>query len=102
MRTGKGMSFEDGGYFSNRNHSSRAYQIIKDTLIDNGDTTRACILAVFNTRIAMFRECAMRLITSCNSFEVSELIDGPTVIFIDYRDELKVHYQIISLFIQDA
>lgn len=102
MRTGKGMSFEDGGYFTNRNRSSRAYQIIKDTLIDNGDTTRACILAVFNTRIAMFRECAMRLITSCNSFEVSELTDGPTAVFIDYRDELKVHYQIISLFIQDA
>lgn len=102
MRTGKGMSFEDGGYFTDRNRSSRAYQIIKDTLIDNGDTTRACILAVFNTRLAMFRECAMRLITSCNSFEVSELTDGPTAIFIDYRDELKVHYQIISLFIQDA
>lgn len=102
MRTGKGMSFEDGGYFTERDRSSRAYQIVKDTLIDNGDTTRACILAVFNTRIAMFRECAMRLITSCNSFEVSELTDGPTAIFIDYRDELKVHYQIISLFIQDA
>ncbi|MDE7106927.1 MAG: type IV secretory system conjugative DNA transfer family protein [Clostridiales bacterium] len=102
MRSGKGMTFEDGGYFTNRNRSSRAYQIIKDTLIDNGDTTRACILAVFNTRMAMFRECAMRLITSCNSFEVSEITDGPTAIFIDYRDELKVHYQIISLFIQDA
>ncbi|MDE5593168.1 MAG: type IV secretory system conjugative DNA transfer family protein [Clostridiales bacterium] len=102
IRSGKGMSFEDGGYFTERDRSSRAYQIVKDTLIDNGDTTRACILAVFNTRIAMFRECAMRLITSCNSFEVSELTDGPTAVFIDYRDELKVHYQIISLFIQDA
>ncbi len=102
MQSGKGLSFEDGGYFTKRDPSSRSYQIVKDTLIDNGDTTRACILAVFNTRIAMFRECAMRLITSCNSFEMSELADGPTAIFIDYRDELKVHYQIISLFIQDA
>lgn len=102
MQSGKGISFEDNGYFTKRNPLSRAYQIIKDTLINNGDTTRACILAVFNTRIALFRESAMRLITSCNSFEMSELSNGPTAVFIDYRDELKVHYQIISLFIQDA
>lgn len=102
MQAGKGMSFSDGGYFTKRDPSSRSYQIIKDTLINNGDTTRACIMAVFNTKIALFRECAMRLITSCNSFEMSELADGPTAVFIDYRDELKVHYQIISLFIQDA
>lgn len=102
MHSGKGMTLEDGGYFTKRNRSCRSYQIIKDTLLDNADTTRACILSVFDTKLAMFRECAMRLITSCNSFEVSELTDGPTAIFIDYRDELKVHYQIISLFIQDA
>lgn len=102
MQAGRGMSFEDGGYFTKRDHSSRAYQIAKDTIINNGDTTRACIMAVFNTKIAMFRECAMRLITSCNSFEMNELAEGPTAVFIDYRDELKVHYQIISLFIQDA
>lgn len=102
MRSGRGMSFEDDGYFTKRDHSSRAYQVAKDTIIDNGDTTRACIMAVFNTKIAIFRECAIRLITSCNSFEISELAEGPTAVFIDYRDELKVHYQIISLFIQDA
>ncbi len=94
--------FEDGGYFTGRDPSSKAYQIAKDTVINNGDVTRACIMAVFNTRLAMFRECAMRLITSCNSFEMSELSEGPIAIFIDYRDELKVHYQMISLFIQDA
>lgn len=102
MRSGKGISFEDGGYFTDRNASSRAYQIAKDTILNNGDTTRACILAVFNTGIAMFRESAMRLITSCNSFEMSELTEGPTAVFIDYRDEVKIHYQMISLFIQDA
>ncbi len=96
------MDFEDGGYFTDRDSSSKALQIVKDIIINNGDTTRACIMGVFNTSIAMFRECAMRLITSCNSFEMNELIDGPTALFINYRDELKVHYQIISLFIQDA
>ena len=28
--------------------------------------------------------------------------DEPVAIFIDYRDELKVHFKVISLFIQDA
>lgn len=102
MQSGKGRSFEDEGYFTKRPQTSRALQLVKDVLINNGDTTRACIMAVFNTKLAIFRECAMRLITSCNSFEMVELAEGPTAVFIDYRDELKVHYQIISLFIQDA
>lgn len=102
IHSGKGITFNDGGYFTDREESSRAYQLAKNTIIENGDVTSSCILAVFNTGIAMFRDCAMRLITSCNSFEMGELTDGPTAVFIDYRDELKVHYQIISLFIQDA
>lgn len=102
IQSGRGREFNDGGYFTKRPATSRAYQIIKDTVINNADNTRACILAVFNTNISMFRECAMRLITSCNSFEISELADGPTAVFINYRDELKVHYQMISLFIQEA
>lgn len=102
IQSGKGRSFEDEGYFTNRPQTSRALQLVKDVLINNGDTTRACIMAVLNTKLAIFRECAMRLITSCNSFEMVELAEGPTAVFIDYRDELKVHYQIISLFIQDA
>lgn len=102
IQAGKGKDFEDEGYFTKRSVDSRAYRLAKDTIINNGDVTRACILAVFNTKLAMFRDCAMRLITSCNSFDMSELSDGPTALFIDYRDELKVHYQMISVFIQDA
>ena len=45
---------------------------------------------------------AIRRITSCNSFEVSELGQGPTALFLCYRDELKTHFQLISLFVQDA
>ena len=102
IHSGKGVSFKDEGYFTDRDKNSRAYQIAKNTVIENGDVTSACILAVFNTGISMFRDCAMRLVTSCNSFEMSELVEGPVAIFIDYRDEVKVHYKIISLFIQDA
>ncbi|MDE6058728.1 MAG: type IV secretory system conjugative DNA transfer family protein [Clostridia bacterium] len=102
IHSGKNMSFEDGGYFTERGADSRAYQLAKNTVIENGDVTSACILAVFNTGISVFRDCAMRLVTSCNSFDFSAFDEGPVAIYIDYRDEVKVHYQIISLFIQDA
>ncbi len=102
IHVSKGSRFEDGGYFTDRDSSSRAYQLAKNNVIENGDVTSSCILAVFNTGLAIFRDCAMRLVTSCNSFEFSEFNKGPVAIYVNYRDEVKVHYQIISLFIQDA
>lgn len=102
IHSGKGVSFDDGGYFTDRGEQSRAYQLAKNNVIENGDVTRSCILAVFNTGISIFRDCAMRLVTSCNSFDFSAFNDGPVAVYIDYRDEVKVHYQIISLFVQDA
>lgn len=102
IHAGRGIDFNDGGYFTERDHSTRSYKLIKDNLLVNGDVTRACILSTFNTKMAIFRECAMRLITSCNSFGMDVLTDGPTAVFIDYRDELNVHYKLISLFVQDA
>ena len=102
IHSGKGSSFDDNGYFTDRPQTSRAYQLAKNTVIENGDVTRSCILATLNTGIAMFRDCAIRLVTSCNSFDMSELIGGPVAIFIVYKDEIKVHYNMISLFVQDA
>ncbi len=98
-----GMRYKDGGYFTSRKPDSRAYQLAKNSFIENAPATRKCIMSSFNAKISVFRESAMRLITSCNSFEMDELIgDEPIAIFIDYRDEVKVHYEIISLFVQSA
>lgn len=94
--------YEDGGYFTDRPNTSKAYRLAKNTLLENGKPTRRCILAVLMTNLGVFMESAMRLITSCNTFEMSELAEGPVAIFLDYRDELKAHYQVISLFVQDA
>lgn len=102
FKDSSGSTYEDGGYFSDRPETSRAYVLAKNTLIENAPTTRKCIMGSFTTKLSVFNEVAMRLITSCNSFEMSELTNGPIAIFVDYRDELKVHYQVISLFIQDA
>lgn len=102
IHSGKGVFFDDGGYFTQRDKSSRAYGIAKNIIIENGDVTRACILAVFNTGMSVFRDCAVRITASCNSFEMSDLTAGPTAVYIEYRDEIKVHYRIISLFVQDT
>ena len=94
----------DGGYFSSRPKTSRAYQIEKATIPEHAQTTRQCITSIFSTRLSVFRESAMRLVTSCNSFDLQSALtgDSPVAIFIDYRDELKVHFTVISLFVQDA
>lgn len=97
-----GTYYNDGGYFTRRNENSRAYALAKNTLIENAHTTRKCVMGTFMSKLSIFNEVAMRLITSCNSFEISEITNGPIAIFINYRDELKVHYQVISLFIRDV
>lgn len=102
FRDGDSTVYNDNGYFTERNENSKAYLLAKNTLLENGRPTRKCIMGSLMTKLSVFNEVAMRLITSCNSFEMSELTGGPIAIFIDYRDELKVHYKIISLFIQDA
>lgn len=94
----------DSGYFLSRDESSRAYQIVKTTIPEAAKVTRQGITSTFMSQISMFRESAMRIVTSCNSFDLRETLTGdkPVALFIDYRDELKVHFKIISLFVQDA
>ncbi|MCH5155869.1 MAG: type IV secretory system conjugative DNA transfer family protein [Clostridiales bacterium] len=102
FRDDNGTHYNDSGYFSSRKASSRALQLAKNNLLENASNTRKCVVATFNTKMAVFRECAMRLITRCNSFDVEGICDKPTAVFINYRDEVKVHYQVISLFVQNA
>ncbi len=94
--------FEDLGYFTGRSKNSMAYMIAKDNFIDQADNTRKNIICIFTTKMAPFRESKVRSITSCNSFEVPSIIEKPTAVFIEYKDELEAHYRVISLFVQDA
>lgn len=95
-------SFNDNGYFTKRNSSSKAWAYAKNVIIENAGNTRSCILSSYNTKLSLFRECAMRIITSRDSFKMSDLVEEPTALFINYRDEIKAHYQVISMFVQDA
>ncbi len=94
--------YNDGGYFTDRPAASKAKQIANTVLTGNAKMTRRCILAMFFSKLSVFNESAMRLVTSCNSFEMNELTDKPVALFIDYKDEIKAHYKIISLFVKDA
>ena len=92
----------DRGYFSNRPKTSRAYAAVKDYLFISAERTRDSYTTTFAQKVSEYMNIAIRRITSCNSFEVSELGQGPTALFLCYRDELKSHFQLISLFVQDA
>lgn len=92
----------DGGYFSDRPKTSRAYAAVKDYLFISAERTRDSYTTTFAQKVSEYMNIAIRRITSCNSFEVSELGQGPTALFLCYRDELKSHFQLISLFVQDA
>lgn len=93
----------DGGYFTDRNiKNSKAHQLARKCIIEQANTTRRCISSEFAAKMSKFRDTAVRRITCTNSFEISELDDGaPTVIFVSYKDEESLHYEIISMFLSN-
>ena len=98
---GRDSSYNDGGFFSKRGEDSRAYILAKNNFIENAPNTRKCIMSSFNTKMSVFRDSTVSQITSCNTFDFDSLADGPVAVFIEYRDEVKAHYQVISLFVQN-
>lgn len=93
----------DNGYFTSRPmETSRAYQLAHKCIIEQAKTTRRCISSSFVTKMNKFRDTAVRRITCTNTFEISELDDGaPTVIFVSYKDEESLHYEVISMFLSN-
>ncbi len=96
-------NFDDDDYFSSRGDDSRAYQNAKIVVHNPAHVTRSCIVSCFNTKVQAYKNSGIRLLTRCNSFEMSRLTSGkPVAVFIAYPDENKVYYQIISSFVQSA
>ena len=94
----------DRGYFSSRGRGSRAFGIVKEYLLIDANRTRASYTSTFAQKMSEYMNIAIRRITSCNSIEVTELgqSEQPVALFLCYRDEMKIHFQFISLFVQDA
>lgn len=100
---GDDSMFNDNGYFSDRSENSRARGYAQNTILSNGKPTRKCIMSMLVTNLSCFSSTAMQLVTSCNTFGFDALVsDKPVAVYINYRDELKVHYKAISMFIQSA
>ena len=94
-------SYDDNGYFSKRGASSRALELVTQPLLENAPRTRSCVMSMFNTKISTFRAATANVITSFNSFDFSEFLDGNVALFIDYQDEIKTQYELIGRFVQD-
>ncbi len=95
------MKRVDGGYFSERDKQSRAF-LLSRTALDCSKVTRSSYTSVFQTKLSVFRNSTIQTITSCNSFDFAELLGGKVAVFICYQDEIKTHYKLISLFVQNA
>ena len=93
----------DGGYFTSRPiEKSRAHQLAHKCIIEQANTTRRCISSDFAAKMNKFRDTAVKRITCTNTFEISDLDDGaPTVIFVSYKDEESLHYEVISMFLSN-
>ena len=91
----------DDGYFNNRDHNkSKAYQLARNSFIGLPRTTRQCVVSNLGPVLSCYRDTAIRKATCTNTFELPELDDGdPTVIFISYKDEESLHYEVISMFL---
>ena len=103
MRDEGGSTYNDNGYFTSRATNSRSYLYAKNNFIENAPNTRKCIISAFNNKVLPYKASAARIITSCCSFKLEELVsDTPTILYIAYKDESKSNYQLISNFIQRA
>ncbi len=91
----------DGGYFTSRPiETSKAHQLARKCIIEQATTTRRCICSEFASKMNKFKDTSVRRITCTNTFEISELDgDKPTVIFVSYKDEEALHYDVISMFL---
>lgn len=95
--------FTDNGFFTSRKETSKAFLLAKSCLLDTARATRTSILNVFNTKMAIYKTSAIRMLTSTTSLYMKDLIsDKPVAVYIIYRDEIKEHYSVISTFIQQA
>lgn len=93
----------DRGFFTERPHSSKAYQLASKCILEQASNTRLCISSTFASIMSKFRDIAIRRVTCTNTIDMERLDDtkNPSVIFVAYKDEESLHYEIISLFLSN-
>ena len=94
----------DNGYFSKRPHTSKAYVLAKEPILNNAPNTRQCIISSLNAKLMFMRPAVAKAITCTNTFDMKELFssDKPVAVFLIYRDEVKTSYKLIQMFVTAA
>ena len=91
-------------YFGGRDRkTSLAYSEVAKYLFIKADVTRDGFVSTLATAMTKIKDGAIRDITCASTFEMSDFEDGgqPVAIFISMKDETKLYYDIISLFLTD-
>lgn len=99
--SGTTLGFDDKGFFSSRSDNSKAKTYVNSLILNNAPVTRRGIISVFNAAVAPFRESSARMLTCANSVELSSFAEKPSAVFINFKDEVPAHYQLIRMFVQD-
>ncbi len=103
--TSSSSELDDHGYFTNRPIStSKARRLVETAIIKlSANVTRSCIISSFLAKMKPFKDACVSRLTCANTFDIPSLADDdkPTVIYVSYKDEDALHYQVISLFFSD-
>ncbi len=81
--------------------SAQARQLAKQVL-DATDKTRAPYISTIMDKLHLFADTAICVITSENEVNFADLINKPTVLFLQVPDEKSTRHPLASLFISQA
>lgn len=97
-------SLEDRGFFTTRPDNSRALSFANYSILHNSPTTRRCVIGELDGGLNPYKSSVIRMLTCASSFDFSELVEGkqPIALFINFPDETKTHYMVISQFLQSC
>ena len=95
-------SVEDGGFFKSRQNSSRAMSYANYSILQNAPTTRRCVMGELDSSLTPYKSSVIRMLACASSFDFSELVEGdqPIALFVNFQDEIKTQYMVISQFLQ--
>lgn len=86
-----------------RNLNTREYGTLsKDyltSILSASENTYKSITAVFGEKMQIFDDLNVENITSSSDFEISSLVDKPSVLYIIVPDEDKSYYQLVTIIV---
>ena len=93
---------DDKGFFKTRPDNSRAMSFAKYSMLNNSPVTRRCVMGELDSGLTPYKSSVIRMLTCASSFDFSELVEGdrPIALFVNFKDEIKTQYMVISQFLQ--